>query len=99
MEEMDLSVHERPTYVNILILVNPTHHAFKTKVKETIQKKVDFVPGKQLSSDTLLSILDKELPECKGLSKTTLLKLISSSLGLKLSYVGKSRSVDQIVTF
>jgi hypothetical protein len=60
--------------------------------------KVDFVQGKEAASDTLISMLDKELPECKGLSKTTLLKIISSSLGRKLTYVGKSRYVAQNVT-
>ena len=94
-----LFIHERPTYLNILISVNRTHHAFKTKMKVAIQKKVELVQRKQLSSDTLLSVLNKELPECKVLSNTSFLKLISSLFRLELSYVGKSQSVDQIVTF
>ena len=61
-------------------------------------EKVDFVQGKELASDTLISVLDKELPECQGFLKTTLLKIISSSLGRKLTYVGKSRYVGQNIT-
>ena len=73
--------------------VNPTNYAFKIKISEIIKEKVVHVEGKELASDTIISILEKELPECKGLSKTTLLKTISSVLGCTLRHMGKQRYV------
>ena len=61
---------------------------------EIIRKRVVYVEGKELPSDSLISLLEKELPECKGLSKTTLLKVASSILGCKLTHVGKPRYVN-----
>ena len=68
--------------------VNPTHHAFKAKIAER-KKKVVYVEGKELVNDSVISILEKELPECKGLSRTSLLRIASAILGCKLTHKGK----------
>ena len=77
---------------NFFVIVNPANYAFKIKISEIIKEKVVHVEGKELASDTI-SILEKELPECKGLSKTTLLKTISSVLGCTLRRTGKQQCV------
>ena len=74
--------------------VNPTHRAFKAKIAEIIKKKIVYVEGKELESDSVISILEKELPECKGLSRTSLLRNASAILGCKLTHKGKPRYVN-----
>jgi hypothetical protein len=64
-------------------------------VTEILKERVVYVEGKELASDSVISLLEKELPECKGLSKTTLLKTASSVLGCKLTRVGKPRYVTR----
>jgi hypothetical protein len=76
---------------NFFVIVNPANYAFKIKISEIIKEKVVHVEGKELASDTIISIL--ELPECNGLSKTTLLKIISSVLGCTLRRTGKQQYV------
>ena len=74
--------------------VNPTHRAFKAKIAEIIKKKVVYVEGKELASDSVICILGKELPECKGLSRTSLLRNASAILGCKLTHKRKPRYED-----
>ena len=82
-----------PRTNNFFVIVNPANYAFKIKISEIIKEKVVHVEGKELASDTIISILEKELPECKGLSKTTLLKTISSVLGCTLRRMRKQQYI------
>ena len=50
-----------------------------------MKKKVVYVEGKELAIDSVISILEKELPECKGLSRPSLLGNASAILGCKLT--------------
>lgn len=50
-----------------------------------------FVDGMELGVDTIIYLLEKEIPEVKGLSMTTILRIITEMLGCKVMRKGKNR--------